>query len=419
MNVAPRRTSASLLALTLLAASCGGGGDDEPLQTAQDASTPLADSDDNRAQTLQIDVGDATVDALVGTIAAPSVVTLTSGLVNPWSLAFLPDGSMLVTERPGRLRRVGASGSPVSAPISGLPQVDARGQGGLFDVVLDPDFATNRRIYLSYAEASGSLNGTAVARAVLSADYRSLSQVVIIFRQQPKKASTAHFGGRMVFRPDRTLYLTLGDRSAFASEAQNPSNHLGKVLRISRYGGGTVQDNPFFGRQGYATYIWSLGHRNVQGAALHPTTGELWTHEHGPQGGDEVNVTRAGKNYGWPLASYGCQYGTPVGNCTPVGGRTSYSGTVQPLTYWVPTSIAPSGMAFYTGSRYPQWQGNLFVGALAGKALWRLTLSGNSVISRERLFANLGHRIRDVRQGPDGYLYLLTDSTNGRILRIQ
>ncbi|MDE2176518.1 MAG: PQQ-dependent sugar dehydrogenase, partial [Betaproteobacteria bacterium] len=279
-----------------------------------------------------------------------TVVIVASGLSRPWALTFLPDGRMLVTERTGALRIVGLDGK-AAAPIVGVPAVDARGQGGLLDVTLDPAFAANRRVYLSYAEAGtgaeAGRNGTAVARGVLSNDGTRLSDVQVIFRQTPKIDSTAHFGSRLVFAPDGTLFITLGDRFSQRDAAQDLSNTLGKVVRIHP-DGSVPKDNPFVGRAGVREEIWSYGHRNVQGAAIHPVTGELWTSEHGPQGGDEVNITRAGRNYGWPKISYGCEYGAPVGNCPPVGGATSAPGMEQPVTYWVPTSIAPCGMAFYT-----------------------------------------------------------------------
>ncbi len=359
--------------------------------------------------------------------AAPQVVTVSTGLVNPWSLAFLPDGRMLVTEKPGRLRVVSADGRVVSAPVTGVPAVDAAGQGGLFDVAVPSDFATSRRIYLSYAEpgvgAEAGRNGTAVGTAVLSADATALTQWRVIFRQSPKVASSGHFGGRIVLAPGDLMYVMLGDRQSNdqRGKAQDLSQGHGKVMRV--YTSGIVPpDNPFAGLSGGAAVqeaVWSYGHRNPQGAALHPTTGQLWATEHGPQGGDELNLVQAGRNYGWPLVSYGCEYGAPVGNCPPVGGATTGAGFEPPVSHWVPTSIAPSGMAFYTGTRFPEWQGNLFVGALAGQALWRIVLNGNQVASREALFSSLGERIRDVRQGPDGWLYLLTDSGNGRILRVQ
>jgi glucose/arabinose dehydrogenase len=386
----------SLLATVVALAACGGGGGDAPAP-APEPPPPLS--------------------------PPPTAVTLTSGLVNPWSLAFLPDGSMLVTERPGRLRRVSADGATVSAPIAGVPAVAAGGQGGLFDVVPDPGFAANRRLYLSYAEpgtgAEAGRNGTAVARATLGADGTALADVEVIFRQTPKVASSAHFGGRLVPAPGGVLYVTLGERSGEAARAQDLAAGHGKVMRI-RTDGSVPGDNPFAGTAGAQPEIYSLGHRNPQGAALHPATGELWLVEHGPQGGDELNRIRPGLNYGWPRVSYGCAYGsTPVDRCTPVGGASTGPGFEPPVSHWVPLSIAPSGMVFYTGDRFPEWQGNVFVGALAGQALWRLTMNGNEVVAREAMFASLGERIRDVRQGPDGWLYLLTDASNGRIVRIE
>jgi glucose/arabinose dehydrogenase len=351
------------------------------------------------------------------------VVTVAAGLSYPWSLAFLPDASMLVTERTGTLRHVSADGATVSAPITGVPAVLFTGQGGLLDVALDRDFARNRRLYLSYVEpgtgAEVGRNGTAVARAVLNADATALDGVEVIFRQAPKVAgSVGHFGGRLVPAPDGLLYVTLGEHQFERDRAQDLGAGHGKVMRI-RTDGSVPADNPFVATALAQPTIYSYGHRNPQGAALHPVTGELWTVEHGPQGGDELNRIRAGLNYGWPLVSYGCEYGAQVGNCTPVGGASTGPGFEPPVTYWVPTSIAPSGLAFYTGDRFPEWRGSAFVGALAGQALWRLTLNGNEVVAREALFASLGERIRDVRQGPDGWLYLLTDSSNGRILRVQ
>ncbi len=348
--------------------------------------------------------------------------TFAQGFAYPWGLCALPDGRWLVTEKPGRLRIVSADGRQRSAPVSGLPAVDGRGQGGLFDVVIDPDYASNRHLYLSYAEpgtgADASKNGTAVARAELSADGSALHDLRVVFRQTPKVASTGHFGGRLVFARDGRLFVTLGDRQSQAAQAQNPANHLGKVVRIEA-DGGVPPDNPWAGKRDAAPELWSLGHRNVQGAALHPVTGELWICEHGPQGGDEINIARAGRNYGWPLISYGCEYGArPIDRCPTIGGATTEPGLEQPLTYWVPLSIAPSGLVFYTADLMPAWKGSLFLGALAGAALWRVGLNGNGVTAREALFGELGERIRAVKQGPDGALYLLTDSAEARMLRI-
>ncbi len=371
------------IALLLLLAACGGGGD-EPVSNPPPFTPPAV------------------------TVRA---VTLASGLENPWGLAFLPDGRYLVTERPGRMRIVAADGT-LSAPLSGLPAVRAAGQGGLLDVALDPDFASSPWVYWSYAEpgtgAESGLSGTAVARGRLAG--AALQNVQVIFRQSPKVGGDGHYGARLAFAPDKTLYVTLGERqlddpgNPGTAWSQNPAVQQGKVMRLARDGSALQQV--------------SLGHRNPQGAAVHPSTGELWLVEHGPQGGDELNRVLPGRNYGWPLRSYGCPYGAPVGDACRVGGGTHAPTYEEPLSYWVPTSIAPSGLAFYTGTLIPQWTGNLFTGALAGQALWRLTLAGNAVTAREALFTELNARIRDVRQGPDGALFLLTDEGNGRLIRI-
>jgi len=337
-------------------------------------------------------------------------VTVAQGLVNPWSLAFLPDGRLLVTEKPGRLRIVDKDGT-LGAPITGLPAISVGGQCGLLDVALDPKFADNGVVYFSFAEPGDGGNSTAVARGKLAGN--TFTEVRTIFAQRPKVSSSAHCGGRLVFARDGRLFVTLGDRFSRKEDAQTLDNHLGKVVRIEP-DGQVPKDNPFVGRAGALPEIWSLGHRNVQGAALHPGTGELWTHEHGPQGGDEVNVTEAGRNYGWPLLTYGRNYVTG----TRIGEEGPKPGYEQPLKVWVP-SIAPSGMAFLTSDRYPGWKGNLFVGALRAEMLVRLTLDGRQVTGEERLLTDLKERIRDVRQGPDGWLYVLTDSSNGRIIRLE
>lgn len=337
-----------------------------------------------------------------------SVETVTSGLDHPWGLAFLPDGRMLVTERPGRLRLVGADGK-ASAPIAGAPNVSARGQGGLLDVALDPDFARNRMIYLSFAEPRAGGNGTSVARGRLNERATAIENATVIFRQTPTINSQAHFGSRLVFDRTGALFVTVGDRYSQRDEAQNPGNHLGKVIRI-RPEGGAPADNPKVA--GWQPEIWSIGHRNVQGAALHPVTGQLWTAEHGARGGDEVNTPKSGRNYGWPVITYGVDY-----SGAKIGEGTAKAGMEQPLFYWDP-SIAPSGATFYTGERWPAWKNSLFVGALAGQMLVRLSTSGESVSGEERLLTTLGQRIRDVRQGPDGHLYLLTDD-GGTILRVK
>ena len=349
----------------------------------------------------------------------PKVAVVAQGLVNPWALAFLPDGRMLVTERPGRLRIVGTDGK-LGPPLPGLPPVAAVGQGGLLDVVIDPKFASNRLVYWSYAESalppeSDDLNGTTVARARLDGPpgAERLADVQIIFRQVPKVASRLHFGSRLVFAPDGRLFITLGDRFSRKDDAQVLGSHLGKIVRIEA-DGRVPADNPWAGKAEARPELWSIGHRNVQGAAVHPTTGELWATEHGPQGGDELNRVLAGRNHGWPEITYGRNYVTG----TKIGEGFERSDIVAPLAHWAPTSIAPSGMAFLTSDRYPTWKGNLFIGALRGQALVRIELSGNTVTRQERLLQTLNERIRDVRQGPDGLLYLLTDNASGRILRV-
>ncbi len=338
-------------------------------------------------------------------------------LEHPWSLAFLPDfassGRMLVSEKPGRLRLVGRDGR-VSAPIAGLPPVVDRGQGGLFDVALHPGFAVNRWVYWSYAEpaADGRGNSTAVARGRLDLEALRLSEVRVIFRQAPKFDSTAHFGSRLAFARDGTLFVTLGDRYYRRDDARTLDTHHGKIVRLTDEGG-VPGGNPFVGRKGALPEIWSVGHRNVQGAALHPLTGELWVHEHGPQGGDELNIARAGADHGWPTITYGREY---MSNAV-IGEGTSRPGIAAPLTYWVP-SIAPSGMAFIASdARHPAWRGQLLIGALRARQLVRLELDGERVLREHR--HPVGARVRDVRQAPDGAIYLLTDESNGRLLRVE
>ncbi len=341
-----------------------------------------------------------------------AVETVAEGLVHPWGLAFLPDGRMLVTERPGRLRIVSADGT-LSEPLKGVPEVVAQGQGGLLDVALAPDFSTSRLVYIAYSEpGEGSTNGTAVARGRLSGDATALENVQVIFRQLPKVASRGHYGSRLVFAPDGKLFVTLGERMSFKERAQDLGYHFGKVVRIEA-DGKVPADNPFVGREGARPEIWSYGHRNPQSAGLHPGTGKLWIVEHGARGGDEVNIPEAGKNYGWPVISYGVDY-----SGAKIGEGRSKPGMEQPIYYWDP-SIAPSGFLFYTGDLFPKWKGDLFVGALAGKLLSRLDVDGDKIGGEERLLRGLGERIRDVRQGPEGAIYLLTDASEGRILRLR
>ena len=347
-------------------------------------------------------------------VLQPKVSVLRSGLASPWGLVFLPSGEMLVTERGGRLLRLSAD-AQTSTEITGILPVNAAGQGGLLGLALDPDFATTPWVYWAFSEpgtgSAAGLTGTAVARGRLVGN--SLQNVAVLFRQSPKTSGNGHYGSRLVFARDKTLFITLGERQ-LGSPSQDLGQTLGKVVRIQR-DGSIPADNPALGA-GALPGIWSLGHRNVQGAALHPDTGELWTSEHGPQGGDEINITRAGANYGWPVKSYGCNYGSPVGDACRIGGGVHAPTFVEPLTYWVPTSVAPAGLLFYTGSLIPQWKGNLFSGSLAGQTLWRMAVSNSAVLSREALLSDLKERIRDVVQAPDGAILLLTDS--GKLLRL-
>ena len=360
----------------------------------------------------------ASAGSAVAQTAAPqsalSPVTVAQGLANPWGLAFLPDGRMLVTERAGRLRIVGKDGS-LSAPLAGLPPIAAGGQCGLLDVVADPQFASNRRIFFTFAEpgsAGEAGNSTAVARARLVDD--KLVDVQTIFVQKPKVASQHHCGSRIVFLRDGTLVVGLGDRFSRKDDAQNPANHLGKTVRITA-DGQAATGNPLATSPGNAPEVWSTGHRNIQGMAVHPATGDVWAVEHGPQGGDELNVIDGGKNYGWPLVTYGRNYG--IG--TRIGEEGPKAGFEHPLKWWVPTSVAPAGLAFVTSDRYPGWTGSLVMGTLRGQALHRLLLEGRKVVGEQVLDSGVKERIRDVRQGPDGWLYVLTDSQDGRLVRLE
>jgi glucose/arabinose dehydrogenase len=337
------------------------------------------------------------------------LVRVVEGLEQPWSMAFLPDGRMLVTEKAGRLRIV-EQGKLLPQPVAGLPQVTVHGQGGLHDVALHPNFSSNGWVYLAYAARGADGVGTELARGRLAG--ARLENVEVLFRQSPKGSRGQHFGGRIVFDRAGFVYLTLGDRGEMP-RAQKPDDHAGSVIRLHD-DGRVPRDNPFAGKAGWKPEKFTLGNRNMQGAALHPQTGLLWTHEHGPQGGDEVNVMRAGVNYGWPVITYGRNYG--IG--TKIGEGTHKEGMQQPIHYWVP-SIAPSGMAFYTGERFPRWKGDLFVGALRDRMLVRLELDGEKVVKEERLLQGTLGRIRDVRAGPDGFLYLLTDDSDGVLARLE
>jgi len=340
--------------------------------------------------------------------------TVATGLESPWGVGFLPGDRFVVTEKPGRIRIVAKDGK-LGAPLAGLPPVAAGGQGGLLDVLVDTDFRSNRTLYFCFSEpdAGGSANSTALARARLSPDDARLENLQIIFSQKPKVASRAHFGCRIVDGGDGTLYLTLGDRFSRKEDAQRLDNHLGKIVRI-RKDGSVPDDNPFAGRPGPLPEIWSYGHRNGQGATLGPD-GRLWMTEHGPQGGDEINVVQAGRNYGWPVITYGENYGGgKIGD-----GITAKEGMEQPLHYWVP-SIATSGMAFLTSDRYgAAWKGNLFVGSLKFGYLDRIELKNGKVVAEHKLLEDGRARIRDVKQGPDGLLYVLTDESNGKLLRLR
>ncbi len=346
--------------------------------------------------------------------AAPSMAytieTVAEGLEHPWSLAFLPDGSMLVTERPGRLRLISADGKLQAAPIAGVAPVFAQGQGGLFDIALDPDFATNCLIYLAYAAGTRKANATRLARARFTG--QGLEDFQLLFEVTPLKDTSAHFGGRIVFLPDGTVLVTLGEGYDFKEAAQDLGSDLGKIIRLNR--DGTIPaDNPFVGKAGARPEIYTYGHRNVQGIVFDGATGIIYAHEHGPKGGDEVNVLRAGANYGWPVITYGIDY-----SGLPISRYQKKEGLEQPLLYWVP-SIAPSGMTLYTGEAFAAWRGDLLVGALAGMHVRRVDLQDGAVVGQESLFAELEERIRDVRQAPDGSIILLTDSDEGRVLRVR
>lgn len=335
------------------------------------------------------------------------VKLVASGLRFPWGMAFMPDGNLLVTERVGQLRVITPDGR-VSEPVKGVPAVFSQQQGGLLDVTLDPEFSKNRLIYLSYAEPEGGKAGTAVAKAELKDG--NLENLQVIFRQFPKTQGAVHFGSRLAFAPDGNLFITLGDRGDHMDEAQRLGTHIGKIIRIHP-DGSVPADNPFVNDPKAKPEIWSYGHRSVQGAAIHPKTGELWIHEHGPKGGDEINIPQPGKNYGWPQASYGVHY-----NGMPIKDEHTGQGFEEPIHHWTP-SIAPSGMVFYTGNLFPGWRGSLLVGALAGKHVSRLSTDGKKILGEEQLLIQSA-RFRDVEQGPDGALYLLTDEENGRLLKV-
>ena len=392
-------SAGSALGLTTLLPGCGGGNEAAHTERAQEVVQARAD-------------------------VLPAVHALRSGLDHPWGLDFLPDNSMLVTERVGRLRLVSANGSHIST-VSGFPaaRLQNAGHGGLLDVAVDSEGA-DIWVYLSYAErGSGEQSdraGTAVARARLVGT--DLHDFTVIFRAAPKypvSLSTYHYGSRLLLAEGNKLFITLGEgrTEVLRRQAQWLRSHLGKIVRINR-DGSVPADNPFVGREHAQPEIWTVGHRNPQGLALHPVTGDIWSSEHGPQGGDELNVIERGHNYGWPRISHGCEYGTPVDTCTVVGGHTSAPGLDQPAAHWGRVRIAPSGMAFCNGRMFPEWRNHLVIAGLGGKELWLVEIEGRNVVSRTRLYAGLGERFRHVRQAPDGALLLLTDEDSGRILRV-
>ena len=377
----------SILIIGLLI-SCGGGGTGES----------VSDSSEESQEVIE-----------------PVSVTLYEQLIRPWGLSFLPDNRILITEKAGTIVVLSADGKNLEFELNNLPLVDDTGQGGLLDIAIDPDFNSDPWIYWTYSEpgvgSEQGLIGTAVARGRFIAN--ALQDIEVIYRQTPKVIGSGHFGSRLAFRSDKTLFVTLGDRQK-NTPAQDLTQTLGKVIRINR-DGSIPADNPFIG--GSLPEIWSYGHRNPQGAAMRPDVDQLWISEHGPQGGDELNQVFAGGNYGWPIVSYGCNYGDPIGEECRIGGGIHSPEYVEPVSYWVPTSIAPSGMIFYTGSAFPTWQGDVFITALAGTSLWRIQLSGNIEEKREEYFYELGERIRDVEQGPEGWIYLITYS--GKLIQVR
>ena len=408
-----RAATAALLAALL--GACGGPPSSAQAPAASPAAAPVETPPPNAPDQSPAFPGQTRAPEMKADVAF-EVTTVAENLQNPWGLALLPDGRLLVTERPGRLRIVGADGK-LSDPVAGLPAIDAQGQGGLFGLALDPAFARNGLVYFSFAERVPTGSHTAVGRGRLVAQPGSaprLEDVKVIFRQSPDLDSTMHYGGRLVFARDGKLFVTLGERSILPGrmQAERLDGTLGKLVRINA-DGSIPNDNPYVGKADARPEIWSSGHRNVQSAALHPVTGAIWTVEHGARGGDELNIPMAGKDYGWPTITYGLEYsGKPIGE-----GITAKAGLEQPVYYWDPV-IAPSGMAFYTSDRAPAWKGSVFIGGLGSKRLVRLTLDGDRVVGEERLLGDLKQRIRDVIAAPDGTLYVATDAADGKVLKI-
>ncbi|MEJ8804295.1 PQQ-dependent sugar dehydrogenase [Pontibacter sp. H249] len=390
----------------------GATAEDQPTQgTAQTDCQPLETREANVPEQKPTFEGQTRACGIT-TDAGFDVVVLTKELDTPWAVEPLPNGDFLVTEKGGQMRIVTASGQ-VGQPISGVPKVVSRGQGGLLDVALSPNFSSDRTIFWSFSEPRSNGNATSVARGVLSEDRRSLSQVKVIFQAKPAYDGDKHFGSRLAFAPDGMLFITLGERSdiEIRPQAQQMDSHMGKIIRIAP-DGSVPKDNPFINQSGALPEIWSVGHRNVQSSAF-DSEGNLWVVDHGPRGGDEVNIIEKGKNYGWPIVTYGEEYsGRPIPNSV-----TTKEGFVDPVYYWDPV-IAPSGAQFYTGDAFPEWRGNLFIGGLKDKVLVRLRIENNRVTGEEHLLEDRNQRIRDVRQGPDGALYVVTDQSNGELLKI-
>jgi glucose/arabinose dehydrogenase len=418
-----RAPSIALLILAVASAACSPRPSDPPIGGSSSTASAGGDADAPASQCTPLETrapnatdqkpafAGQTRACGVKSGVAFDVTVVTNAITKPWAVEPLPGGDLLVTEKGGRLRIVSSSGT-VGEPITGVPEVDARGQGGLLDVALSPGFATDRTIFWSFTEPRQGGNGTSIARGVLSPDRRSLSDVRVIFRVLPTYNNNMHFGSRLAFGQDGMLYGTFGERSARETRpyAQRMDSHLGKIVRI-RPDGTVPQDNPFVGQAGAQPEIWSVGHRNVQAAAF-DANGQLWEIEHGTRGGDELNRVEKGKNYGWAGVGYGIEYS---GQALP--GPTAREGTEQPVYYWDPV-IAPSGAQFYTGTAFPAWRNSLFVGALKEQRLVRLVIANNRVTGEEHLLADRGHRIRDVKQGPDGALYVVTDDERGELWRI-